>query len=131
MQWINKGVYLEKKIEYIINRNKKIVMEKRWEAFGPLMGIIMKKMRGRVNAETVSEIIRKKIEIIIKWSSALLVKNNVFATYTHLHAAGTRLWAKYLINTARINNFTRKKLWKLIYKFAFMKEKSYGCNYYI
>jgi cobyrinic acid a,c-diamide synthase len=34
--------------------------------------------------------------------------NNVFATYTHIHACGTPEWAKCLISLARKINFTKK-----------------------
>ena len=35
-----------------------------------------------------------------------LHKNNVFATYTHLHATGTKDWAKWLVNKARQTSFS-------------------------
>jgi len=33
---------------------------------------------------------------------------NVFATYTHIHAAGTRQWASWMINVARKINFSKQ-----------------------
>jgi cobyrinic acid a,c-diamide synthase len=36
-----------------------------------------------------------------------LFKQNVFVTYTHLHAAGAESWAKYLIEKARKIRFTK------------------------
>jgi len=33
-------------------------------------------------------------------------KKNVFATYTHLHATGTKDWAKWLVNKARQTSFS-------------------------
>lgn len=38
-----------------------------------------------------------------------IFKKNVFAAYTHLHAAGTPEWAKCLIETARKTKFTKYK----------------------
>jgi cobyrinic acid a,c-diamide synthase len=38
-----------------------------------------------------------------------LYKKNVFATYTHMHAAGCDDWAKWLIATARKKNFTKTR----------------------
>jgi cobyrinic acid a,c-diamide synthase len=36
-----------------------------------------------------------------------LHKNNVFATYTHLHATGSKSWAKWLVKKARHTGFSK------------------------
>lgn len=53
---------LEKLIADLIEQNKNLVEERGKDAFGPLMGIIMKEVRGRVKAELVSEILKKHLE---------------------------------------------------------------------
>ncbi|MEM3642085.1 MAG: Glu-tRNA(Gln) amidotransferase subunit GatE, partial [Candidatus Bathyarchaeia archaeon] len=53
---------LEKIVDNIIRANKKLVEERGENAFGPLMGIIMKEMRGKVNAALVGELIKKKLK---------------------------------------------------------------------
>jgi len=51
-------------IREIINRNRELVVEKGEKAFGFLMGLIMKKYRGKVNAEEVSKMLREEISKI-------------------------------------------------------------------
>jgi len=53
---------LEEMIGDLIERNKSLIMEKGKDAFRPLMGMIMKKVRGRVNAELLSGILKKRLE---------------------------------------------------------------------
>jgi len=53
---------LEAIIEDLIKENESLVKEKGKAAFGPLMGITMKNIRGRAKAEQVSETLRKKLE---------------------------------------------------------------------
>jgi glutamyl-tRNA(Gln) amidotransferase subunit E len=53
---------LEKLIADLIEQNKSLVEERGKDAFGPLMGIIMKEVRGRVKAELVSEILKRRLE---------------------------------------------------------------------
>ena len=48
----------------IISRNRELVVEKRDRAFGFLMGLIMKKYRGKVNAEEVSKMLREELSKI-------------------------------------------------------------------
>ncbi len=60
------GEELEAIIENLIKENASIVKEKGKGAFGPLMGIIMKKIRGRAKAEKVSKTLRKKLEKHVK-----------------------------------------------------------------
>ncbi|MDH5391518.1 MAG: GatB/YqeY domain-containing protein, partial [Candidatus Bathyarchaeota archaeon] len=56
---------LERIIDDLMERNKSLVKERGKGAFGPLMGMIMKKVRGRVNAEMVSRILKKRLEEIV------------------------------------------------------------------
>jgi len=53
---------LEKLIMDLIKQNKSLIEERGKGAFGPLMGVIMKEVRGRVKAELVSEILKKRLE---------------------------------------------------------------------
>jgi len=56
---------LERMIADLIEQNKSLIEERGKSAFGALMGIIMKKVRGRVKAELVSEILKKRLEEFI------------------------------------------------------------------
>jgi len=49
-------------IEDLIRENKSLVEKGGKEAFGPLMGLIMKKVRGKADAELVSQLLKKKLE---------------------------------------------------------------------
>jgi len=53
---------LEELIDDLIKRNKILIEERGKGAFGPLIGMVMKKVRGRVKAEMVSEILKKRLE---------------------------------------------------------------------
>jgi len=53
---------LEKIINDLLRENEKLVKERGMNAFGALMGSVMKKARGRVKAELVSEMLKKKLE---------------------------------------------------------------------
>jgi glutamyl-tRNA(Gln) amidotransferase subunit E len=53
---------LDKIIKDTIENNRKIVEEKGENAFGFLMGIIMKKVRGKANPDIVSELLRKNLK---------------------------------------------------------------------
>lgn len=57
---------LERIINDLMDRNKSLVEERGKGAFGPLMGIIMKKVRGRVKAEMVSGILKKRLEDFVR-----------------------------------------------------------------
>ena len=56
---------LKKIIQNITNKNLKIIKEKEMRAMGPLMGEVMKKVRGKIDGEIVSNqlktILQKKI----------------------------------------------------------------------
>jgi len=53
---------LEKMIDDLIKENKSLIEERKESAFGPLMGMVMKRTRGRVKAETVSEMLKRKLK---------------------------------------------------------------------
>jgi len=53
---------LEKMINDLLRENEQLVKEKKMNAFGALMGLVMKKARGRVKAELVTEMLKKKLE---------------------------------------------------------------------
>jgi len=52
---------LESAIDKLIDKNSDLIKEKGAEASGFLMGLIMKEYRGRVNVETVRQILREKL----------------------------------------------------------------------
>ncbi|MEM3613619.1 MAG: Glu-tRNA(Gln) amidotransferase subunit GatE [Candidatus Bathyarchaeia archaeon] len=52
---------LEKIIDSAIAKNKDLIEKSGAKAFGIIMGIVMKEVRGRANAETVSELIKQKL----------------------------------------------------------------------
>lgn len=53
---------IEKIIDDILTENERLVKERGKAAFGMLMGLVMRKVRGRANAELVSRILRRKLE---------------------------------------------------------------------
>ena len=53
---------LMKIVDSILENNKKIVEERGIEAFGSLMSMVMKEVRGKANAALVGELIRKKLK---------------------------------------------------------------------
>jgi glutamyl-tRNA(Gln) amidotransferase subunit E len=53
---------LEKIVDTIIESNKKLIEERGANAFGTLMGIVMKEVRGKANATLVSKLIKKKLD---------------------------------------------------------------------
>lgn len=53
---------LEDLVDDVIEKNSEFIELRGKGAFGPLMGIIMKKARGRVKAELVSEMLKKRLE---------------------------------------------------------------------
>jgi len=56
---------LEKIMDDLMRKNKSLIADKKEGAFGPLMGMIMKKVRGRVKAELVGEILKRKLKSFI------------------------------------------------------------------
>ena len=55
-------VELEKTIDNVMKDNEPLVKEKGRAAFGALMGLVMKKVRGRADAEVVSRVLKRKLE---------------------------------------------------------------------
>jgi glutamyl-tRNA(Gln) amidotransferase subunit E len=53
---------LEDLVDDVIEKNSEFIELRGKGAFGPLMGIIMKKARGRVKAKLVSEMLKKRLE---------------------------------------------------------------------
>ncbi len=53
---------LKKMIENLIKENKSFVQKRGRSAFSPLMGMIMKKVRGQAKAKLVSEILKSRLE---------------------------------------------------------------------
>jgi len=53
---------LEKLVDEVIEKNTEFIELRGRGAFGPLMGIVMKKTRGRVKAKLVNEILKSKLE---------------------------------------------------------------------
>jgi glutamyl-tRNA(Gln) amidotransferase subunit E len=52
---------LEKIVDQIMSRNKSLIERSGQKAFGLIMGMVMKEVRGRANAEVVGEIINRKL----------------------------------------------------------------------
>ncbi|MEM3627234.1 MAG: GatB/YqeY domain-containing protein, partial [Candidatus Bathyarchaeia archaeon] len=53
---------LEKIIDDIITQNRDLVEKSGAKAFGLIMGLVMREVRGRANAGLVNEILRRKLE---------------------------------------------------------------------
>ena len=53
---------LEKMIDSLMRENRSLIEERKEGAFGSLMGMVMKKTRGRVKAEWVSETLKKRLK---------------------------------------------------------------------
>jgi len=53
---------LDKIVDSIIERNKGLIEERGANAFGSLVGIVMKEVRGKANAALVSQLVKKRLE---------------------------------------------------------------------
>ncbi|MCJ7609644.1 GatB/YqeY domain-containing protein, partial [Candidatus Bathyarchaeota archaeon] len=53
---------LETIVAWVINENTSLVQERGIGALGPLMGTLMRELRGKADAKTMSELLRKRIE---------------------------------------------------------------------
>jgi len=53
---------LEKIIEEIVEKNQEIIKNQKERAVGPLMGIAMKKLRGKASGEMVNKLLLKNIK---------------------------------------------------------------------
>jgi len=61
---------LEKAVEETIRKNITLIKEKKMQALSPLMGDVMKQLRGKADGKTVSETVRKKLEETLKSMNA-------------------------------------------------------------
>ncbi|CAD6492278.1 MAG: Glutamyl-tRNA(Gln) amidotransferase subunit E [Candidatus Argoarchaeum ethanivorans] len=50
----------------IVKEREEFVKERRLDAAGPLMGVVMKELRGKVGGQQISQILKRKIEEILK-----------------------------------------------------------------
>ncbi|MCJ7631954.1 GatB/YqeY domain-containing protein, partial [Candidatus Bathyarchaeota archaeon] len=55
---------LEAVVSKAVKENKRLIDKRGDGALGPLMGTLMRELRGKVDAKTLSEILRKKIETV-------------------------------------------------------------------
>jgi glutamyl-tRNA(Gln) amidotransferase subunit E len=53
---------LERVVDDLIEENRGLLAERSEKAFGILMGLMMKRVRGRANTEVVSELVTKKLK---------------------------------------------------------------------
>jgi glutamyl-tRNA(Gln) amidotransferase subunit E len=53
---------LEKIIESIIEKNEEIIKNQKERAIGPLMGIVMKELRGKASGETINSLLSKNLK---------------------------------------------------------------------
>lgn len=53
---------LEKIVDTLIEENKRLLTERGEKAFGTLMGLVMKKVRGRAKADSVTKLVKQKLK---------------------------------------------------------------------
>ncbi len=53
---------LEKLVDDLMRENRRLIEERKTGVFGHLMGIVMKRTRGRVKAESVSKMLKRKLK---------------------------------------------------------------------
>jgi len=53
---------LEEVVDTLIEENKRLLTERGEKAFGTLMGLVMKKVRGRAKADLVTKLVKQKLE---------------------------------------------------------------------
>ena len=53
---------LEKIVDTLIKENRRLLTERGEKAFGTLMGLVMKKVRGRAKADSVTELVKQKLK---------------------------------------------------------------------
>lgn len=56
---------LENVVEAVLIENHDLIMKRQHSAIGPLMGVLMKKYRGQINAKALSQLLTKKIKKIL------------------------------------------------------------------
>lgn len=61
---VDKGE-VEVLIADIVNQKKKFIREKRERAVGPLMGIVMKELRGKVDGKVINKILEEKVKEVL------------------------------------------------------------------
>ena len=61
IQSVNEGD-LERIVENIVEKNEGIIKNQKERAIGPLMGIVMKELRGKVSGETINNLLLKNIK---------------------------------------------------------------------
>ena len=65
--------YMEKIIQEVVDKNKQLVKNQKERAIGPLMGIVMKELRGKAPGEAVNRLlaknIQKKLQLCGRWDS--------------------------------------------------------------
>ena len=57
---------IEKMIAYIVNKNEEIIKNQKERAVGPLMGIVMKELRGKASGEIINRLLSKNIKSILE-----------------------------------------------------------------
>ncbi len=57
---------LDEVIESIISEKSEFIKEKKMAAVGPIMGLLMKELRGKVDGKTVNEALKKKVQEMIE-----------------------------------------------------------------
>jgi len=62
---VDKGE-VEVLIADIVNQKKKFIREKRERAVGPLMGIVMKELRGKVDGKVINKILEEKVKEVLE-----------------------------------------------------------------
>ena len=62
---VDKGE-VEVLIADIVNQKKKFIREKRERAVGPLMGIVMKELRGKVDGKVINKLLEEKVKEVLE-----------------------------------------------------------------
>ncbi|MCK4732149.1 MAG: GatB/YqeY domain-containing protein, partial [Methanophagales archaeon] len=57
---------IEQIIEHIVNSKKDFIREKGERAVGPLMGVAMKELRGKVDGELINRLVVEKVKRILE-----------------------------------------------------------------
>jgi len=57
---------VEKLIENIVNSKKDFIREKGARAVGPLMGVVMKELRGKVDGKVISKLLAEKVKEVLE-----------------------------------------------------------------
>jgi len=57
---------VEKLIEDIVNSRKDFIREKGARAVGPLMGVVMKELRGKVDGKVINKLLEEKVKEVLE-----------------------------------------------------------------